>query len=85
VHARQSRRRSLPPSPEWCGNGYAWSVGYTLTVTLTPRGGQTHLAWIQEFETPDAAAKLRHIAYPANEQNLDRLQALLREESKNAR
>ena len=54
---------------------------YTLTVTLAPRGGQTHLAWTQEFETPEAAAKLRHIVEPANEQNLDRLEALLGGES----
>ena len=50
---------------------------FRLTVTLTVRGDQTHLAWDQEFETPDAAAKLRPICAPANEQNLDRLQSLL--------
>jgi hypothetical protein len=26
-----------------------------LTVTLTARGDQTHLAWVQEFENPDFA------------------------------
>lgn len=50
---------------------------YTLTVTLTDRGGQTHLAWVQEFESPELATKLRPICEPANEQNLDRLQSLL--------
>jgi uncharacterized protein YndB with AHSA1/START domain len=54
---------------------------FTLTVTLTPRGGQTHLTWVQEFESPEAAEQLRHICDPANEQNLDRLQALLASES----
>jgi uncharacterized protein YndB with AHSA1/START domain len=50
---------------------------FRLTVTLTPRGGQTHLAWVQEFESPEMAAKMRRLSETANEQNLDRLQALL--------
>ena len=50
---------------------------FTLSVTLTARGDQTHLAWVQEFETPEVAAKIRAICEPANEENLDRLQALL--------
>lgn len=53
---------------------------YRLTVTLTDRGGETHLAWVQEFESSEAAAKMRRISEPANEQNLDRLQALLASE-----
>lgn len=50
---------------------------YRLTVTLADRDGGTHLAWVQEFESADVAAKMRRISEPANEQNLDRLQALL--------
>jgi len=50
---------------------------FTLTVNLTPRGPQTHLAWVQEFKSPAIAASVRAICGPANEQNLDRLQALL--------
>jgi uncharacterized protein YndB with AHSA1/START domain len=50
---------------------------FTLTVTLTPRGDQTHLSWHQEFESPEVAAKLRSLCTPANEENLDRLQSLL--------
>lgn len=50
---------------------------FTLTVILTPRGDQTHLSWVQEFETPEIAAKLRQICEPANEQNLDRLSAVI--------
>ena len=50
---------------------------FTLTVTLAPRGDKTHLAWEQKFESAEVAAKLRPICDPANEQNLDRLQALL--------
>lgn len=50
---------------------------FRLTVSLSARGEHTHLTWIQEFESQEVAAKLRHIVVPANEQNLDRLEALL--------
>ena len=50
---------------------------YRLTVTLTARGDGTHLAWVQEFESPEAAARMRRLSETANEQNLDRLQSLL--------
>ena len=49
-------------------------------MTLTARTDQTHLAWVQEFESPEFAAKMRPLCEPANEQNLDRLQALLARE-----
>ncbi|MCP3140220.1 SRPBCC domain-containing protein [Pyxidicoccus xibeiensis] len=54
---------------------------YRLTVTLTARGDKTHLAWVQEFESPEVAAKMRRITDTANEQNLDRLQSLLASEA----
>lgn len=50
---------------------------FRLTVTLTPRGDGTHLAWDQEFESPEIAAKLRPMCSNANEQVLNRLQALV--------
>jgi len=53
---------------------------FTLTVTLTARGDETHLAWDQEFESPEVAARLRPLCEPASEQNLDRLQSLLASE-----
>ena len=53
---------------------------FTLTVTLTARGDQTHVAWVQECESPTVAAKMRHLSGTANEQVLDRLQALLASE-----
>lgn len=59
---------------------------FRLTVTLTPRGGgggggggQTHLSWVQEFESPEVAAAVRLRCESANEQVLDRLQAALSE------
>lgn len=54
---------------------------FRLTVTLTARGDQTHLAWDQQFESPEVAAQFRPLSATANEQNLDRLQALLASES----
>lgn len=57
--------------------GQPW---YRLTVTLTARGDQTHLAWFQQFESPEFAAKMRPICQAANEQNLDRLEAKLASE-----
>jgi uncharacterized protein YndB with AHSA1/START domain len=54
---------------------------YKLTVTLIALGDQTHLAWVQEFESPEVAAKMRPLRGTANEQVLDRLQALLASES----
>jgi uncharacterized protein YndB with AHSA1/START domain len=54
---------------------------FTLTVTLAPQDGRTHLTWVQEFESAEIAEQLRPICDPANEQNLDRLQALLASES----
>lgn len=51
---------------------------FTLTITLTPAdGGQTDLHWHQAFDDPAVAASLAHIIVPANEQNLNRLQAVL--------
>ena len=54
---------------------------YRLTVTLSARGDKTHLAWTQVFESPELAAKMRAICEPANEQNLDWLEALLASET----
>lgn len=50
---------------------------YVLTVTLTADDAGSAITWVQEFEDPAVAARIRHIVEPANEQNLDRLHALL--------
>lgn len=50
---------------------------FTLTVSLEPRNSATHLTWVQEFESEQVAQSLRPVVESANEQNLDRLQALL--------
>lgn len=50
---------------------------FHMTLTLSPQGGGTRLAWRMRFDdvaTRDAVAR---IAIPANEENFDRLQAEL--------
>ena len=50
---------------------------YVPRVTLAPCAGGTEIDWAQEFEDSAVADRIRHIVEPANEQNLNRLQALL--------
>ena len=50
---------------------------FTLTVKLTPQAGGTLLSWEQAFDDPYEAARVRDFVVPANEQNLDRLEAVL--------
>lgn len=50
---------------------------YVLTVTLVSHEEGTAISWAQEFEDSAVAARIRHIVEPANEQNLDRLHAVL--------
>lgn len=55
---------------------------FRLTVTLSPcDDDQTHLEWVQEFEDPEVAARMRTLSQTANEQVLDRLEAVLRSEN----
>jgi len=50
---------------------------FRLTITLTTTNDQTELRWDQEFENPDVADRMRQLCVTANEQVLDRLQAIL--------
>jgi hypothetical protein len=69
--------RTEYPSPHGWALGTPW---YRLTVTLAARGDQTHLAWDQEFESPEVATKFRPLIATANKQNFERLQSLLASE-----
>jgi uncharacterized protein YndB with AHSA1/START domain len=51
---------------------------FLLTVKLSPASDGTSLSWDQEFETAEMAERLKVICGPANEQNLDRLENILR-------
>ncbi len=53
---------------------------FTLTVSLKPVDGGTQVQWVQAFDEAKVADVVRHIAEPGNEQNLERLQVLLRSE-----
>ena len=50
---------------------------FRLTFTLTPQVAGTRLIWVQEFESAEMASKLRAVCEPSNEENLDRLEAVL--------
>lgn len=50
---------------------------FTLTVTLAPAGSGTQLAWRQALDDRRVAERVAPIVLPANEQNLDRLEAEL--------
>lgn len=50
---------------------------FRLTITLQPEGGVTRVGWSQVFDDAAVCAQVRAICLPANEQNLDRLQAEL--------
>lgn len=50
---------------------------FTLTITLEPAGSGTRIAWAQAFDDDAVGEALRSMCEPANEQNLDRLAAVL--------
>ncbi len=50
---------------------------FTLTIALADSGIGTLLSWRQTFETDTVRDAVAPVALPANEQNIDRLQAEL--------
>ena len=50
---------------------------FRLTIELVASAGGTTVLWAQEFENPEMAKSVEHIVVPANEQNLDRLTAVV--------
>jgi len=50
---------------------------FRLTITLASEAGRTRLTWRQRFPTAADYDKIKALAIPANEQNLDRLEARL--------
>lgn len=52
---------------------------FLLTATLTEKDGGTELTFRQEFETAEELARIAVFVKPANEQNLDRLEDILKE------
>ena len=50
---------------------------FRLTITLAAEAGRTRLTWRQRFPTAADCDRIKALAIPANEQNLDRLEARL--------
>jgi uncharacterized protein YndB with AHSA1/START domain len=50
---------------------------FTLTILFTAQGDRTEVTWRMRFDDPAEAEKVRPFVIPANEQNLDRLEAWL--------
>ncbi len=50
---------------------------FTLTVTIEDVDDGALLNWLQDFDDEAIARNIAHIVEPANEQNLDKLQALV--------
>lgn len=50
---------------------------FRLTIALAAEAGRTRLTWRQRFPTAAGCDKIKVLAIPANEQNLDRLEARL--------
>ncbi|WP_420477270.1 SRPBCC domain-containing protein [Noviherbaspirillum sp. ST9] len=72
----------LDASPQRIIIRHASPPNFTLTITLSEAAGQTRLDWRQALDDPRAAASMAHIIVPANEQNLDRLHAVLQAAAK---
>lgn len=50
---------------------------FTLTVRISPSANGSFVAWEQEFDDEAVAKQVASIVAPANEQNLDRLTAVV--------
>jgi uncharacterized protein YndB with AHSA1/START domain len=52
---------------------------FVLTITLADEGGRTRVGWRQVFDTPEHRDHVAPVVAAANEQNLDRLAAVVRD------
>ena len=48
---------------------------FRLTIELAPSNTGTLVTWAQTFESDEVARQIEHIVVPANDENLQRLQA----------
>jgi len=76
IYPNQSRFRELEPGRRIVIDHVCEPL-FTLTVTLEESGTDTQLTWNQAFDNADLFKAILPIIEPANEQNLDRLQAEL--------
>lgn len=52
---------------------------FRMTMIFTEEGEKTRIVWQMRFETPAEAEKFRKFIIAANEQNFDRLEAVLQQ------
>lgn len=52
---------------------------FVLSVTLSPEAAGTLIRWEQAFDNAEIAKQIEAVVGPANEQNLDRLTAVLQQ------
>jgi len=64
-------------SPQKVVVGHRSEPHFTLTITLTASAAGTKVGWHQEFNDENVAKNIAHIVTPSNEQNLDRLTAVV--------
>jgi len=50
---------------------------FTMTMTFSEKDGGCLLAWVMKFQTPGEAEKLGNFISLANQQNFDRLEAVI--------
>jgi len=50
---------------------------YWMTMTFAPQGAGTHLTWHMQFETAEEVARIGGFIAKANQENFDRLSAVL--------
>ncbi|MES2502447.1 MAG: SRPBCC domain-containing protein [Pseudomonadota bacterium] len=50
---------------------------FTLTITIKDNGAGSTIHWAQAFENEELANNIAHIVEPSNEQNLNRLAAVV--------
>jgi len=58
---------------------------YWMTMTFAPEGTGTHLTWHMQFETADEVARIGSFIAKANQENFDRLGAVLSETNPSVR
>ena len=51
---------------------------FELTVTLVAEGAKTRIGWRQQFANAEELNEVRDYVIPANEENLDRLESVVR-------
>jgi uncharacterized protein YndB with AHSA1/START domain len=64
-------------APEKVVIGHISEPKFTLTITITGSEAGSTVGWLQEFGSEEVARNISHIVVPSNEQNLDRLTAVV--------